>query len=95
VLVFDPLSPATARTVILIAGAAGTDNLAATTSWGSNSTLVVDAERRSAAGSPSPRDGGTISVGPVGATLQINPGASVSLGGTVDALSNGSFTSTS
>jgi hypothetical protein len=88
VLVFDPASTSTVRNVSLVAGAAGADNLAAATTWGAGSTLIVDPGATSGGEFNITRSGGTITVG-ANATFQINPGAKVFLGGSADALSDG------
>ena len=87
ILVYDPLSPTTARDVNLVAGAAGTLNNAASTSWAG--TVVVSPGAQSTGGAFNiNRTGGTIAV-TTGATLQIDAGAKVNLGGTADALNDG------
>jgi autotransporter-associated beta strand protein len=88
VLVFDPTNPNVDKNVGLVAGAAGVDNNAAATTWGADSTLIVDPGTTAGGIFTIQRSGGTISVGS-NATLQIDPGASVSLGGAADALSDG------
>src|SRR5262249_40651468 len=88
VLVFDPVSTSTVRNVNLVAGAAGTNNLAAATTWGAGSTLIVDPGTTTGGAFNISRTGGNITVGS-GATLQINQGATVNLGGTADALNDG------
>jgi hypothetical protein len=88
VLVFDPSNPTTIRNVSLVAGAAGVDNLEAETVWGPGSKLIVDPGTTVGGAFNITRDGGTVSV--VGTPiLQINPGATVNLGGTLDVLSDG------
>ncbi len=88
VLLFDPAEPATIRNVSLVAGAEGVNNLAADTVGGPGSTVIVDPGTTSGGAFNIMRDGGTVSV--VGSpTLQVDPGATVNLGGTLDALSDG------
>jgi fibronectin-binding autotransporter adhesin len=88
VLLFDPSNPLQSRNVSLVAGAEGANNLAAETVWGPGSPLIVDPGTTSGGAFNITRDGGTVSV--VGTPiLQINQGATVNLGGTLDALSDG------
>jgi hypothetical protein len=87
ILVYDPLIAGVARDVNLVAGAAGSLNNAASTSWAG--TLIVTPGALAAGGAFNiNRTGGTTSV-TSGATLQIDAGATVNLSGTLDALSDG------
>jgi autotransporter-associated beta strand protein len=87
VLVYDVNNPSLLANVNLVAGAAGSLNNASSLSW--NGSVVVDAGFLVTGGAFSiNRTGGTVAV-TNGATLQINTGATVNLGGTADALNSG------
>lgn len=62
VLLFDPVTPTTPRSVNLVAGTAGTDNLAAFTFWGSGSILTIDPGSTTGGAFNISRNGGTFSV---------------------------------
>lgn len=90
VLVYDPVGAAVARNVNLVAGAAQFNgdptqiSNVANTNWGG--TLVVTPGALAVGGALNiTRDGGVVTVTP-GAVIQINQGATVNLGGTLDAL---------
>ena len=96
VLLYDPVAGASAggRSLNITNDPNGT-NLTSDLTWGQGSTLAVVAPAALAASSSSTPDAlnlvrtsGTVTVG-TGATLQINTGAAVQLGGTMDALSDG------